>query len=91
MGVTGSGKSHSILGGSAKERGMVIRSIEFLMEKMTYEFELTANIYIVHRNKVESLVSSSLEQEDLEQIPIRSVEDLEFYCKHAKDTLSRMV
>ena len=62
MGNTGSGKSHSLLGSNDKERGMVIRAIEFLMKKMTYEFELTANIYTVHRNNVESLISSSLEQ-----------------------------
>lgn len=42
MGPTGCGKSFSLFGKEAEDRGMVLRVTEYLLERITSEFELRA-------------------------------------------------
>ena len=42
MGPTGAGKSYSLFGKEDEARGMVLRAMEYLLERVTAEFEIRA-------------------------------------------------
>ena len=86
MGLSGSGKSYSLFGKEGKEAGMILRSVKYLLKRVTPEFELRASITMVHKDQVDNMIHSNMLSAMDEEIPIRSLDDLSIYLAQAIET-----